>query len=131
MSKLFYDDAADALGQTITNSERTFKECAQFLFPHLKPESAYARLKNCLNPERKDENLSFEQIIALCDFCKSYDALNFMCDELNHERPKERNPADELVELQRDFVKTGKRMEQIAGRIEQLMVTQPALRAAS
>ncbi len=128
MSKLFYDDSADALAQTITNSEKTFKECAQFLFPHLKPESAYARLKNCLNPERKDENLSFEQIIALCDFCKSYDALNFMCDELNHERPKEKNPADEAAELQREFIKAAKLLDNITARQEQL--NQPRIKIA-
>lgn len=127
MSKLFYDDEFDALAQTITRSEKEFKQCAAFLFPHLKPESQYARLKACLNPE-KGERLTLGQIIALCDFCKTYDALYFMCDELSHERPKEKNPADERDELMRDFVKTGRHMEQIAARIEQL--AQPRIKVA-
>lgn len=125
--KLFFDDEFDALAQTIANSEKTFKECAAFLFPHLKHESAYARLKACLNAD-KAERLTFGQIIALCDFCKSYDALYFMCDELHHDRPKASNPADESAELMREFVATGKRMQQMAYRIEQL--SQPRVRVA-
>lgn len=121
MPKLFYDDEFDALAQTITNSDKSFKECAAFLFPHLKPESAYARLKACLNAD-KSERLTFGQIIALCDYCKTYDALNFMSDELNHERGKVKNPADEGAELQREFIKRAKDLEHIAARIEQLSV---------
>lgn len=127
MPKLFYDDEFDALAQTIANSDKPFKACAAFLFPHLKPESQYARLKACLNPE-KDERLTFGQIIALCDFCKTYDALHFMADELNHERGGIKNPADELAELQRDFVKGAKLLEHVAARIEQIV--QPRIKIA-
>jgi len=45
MTKLFYDDEFDALQQMIAGSERSFKECAAFLRPDLKPESAYAWLR--------------------------------------------------------------------------------------
>jgi len=48
--KLFYDDEFDALQQMIAASNRTFKDCALFLRPDLKPESAYAWLKACVNP---------------------------------------------------------------------------------
>lgn len=127
MSKLFYDDEFDALAQTIGNSKRSFKECAAFLFPHLKPESSYARLKACLNPE-KDERLTFGQIVALCDFCATYDAHYFMCDELKHERGGLKNPADEIATLQREFLKGAKGLEHIAARIEQL--AQPRIKVA-
>ena len=120
MPKLFYDDECDALAQTIANSERSFKECAAFLFPHLKPESQYARLKNCIRADKPDESLSFSQIIALCKFCSQADALHFMADELNHERPSPRAPEDEAKVLQQEFIAGVKRLEAIGAKLERL-----------
>ncbi len=117
--KLFYDDEFDALAQTIANSEKNFKECAALLFPHLKPESQYARLKNCLNPER-DERLTLGQIIAMCRFCGSYDALYFMADELQHSRPEMKRPEDEKAALQREFIESVKHLDRLGTRIEWL-----------
>lgn len=125
--KLFYDDEYDALAQTISNSEREFKQVAAYLFPHLKAESQYARLKACLNPE-KDERLTFGQIVAMCRFCERYDALFFMADELDHERPAQKKPGDEMAVLQREFIASVQHQKQIADRIERL--TEPKLRSA-
>ena len=97
-NKLFYEDEFDALNQMIIHSIKTSKEVSCFLFPHLKPESAYARLKACLNPE-KDERLTFGQIIAAMNFCQSYDPLMFACDESLHARPDRRQVKDEEVRL--------------------------------
>lgn len=84
--KLFYDDEYDAFAQMVANSDKSAKELAVYLFPHLKPESAYARLKACLNPE-KDERLTFGQIIAAMRFCGQFDPLYYACDETLHSRP--------------------------------------------
>ena len=123
--KLFYDDEFDALAQTIANSGKSFKECAAFLFPHLKPESQYARLKACLNSD-KDERLTFGQIIALCRFCDCYDALQFMSDELNHDRPRKREPEDERARLQREYVDAVLMLKRISERMERLPVMRVA-----
>ena len=96
--KLFYEDEFEALQLMISSSERSFKEVASYLFPHLKPESAYARLKACLNPE-KDERLTFGQIIAAMKFCGRFDPLMFACDETLHARPDRKAPEDEEVRL--------------------------------
>ncbi len=53
-----YDDEYDALNRMVANSSKSAKDLAVYLFPHLKMDSAYARLKACLNPE-KDDKLSF------------------------------------------------------------------------
>lgn len=120
MTKLFYDDENDAVAQTIANSQtRSFKECAAFLFPHLKPESQYARLKNCVRSDKPDEKLSFGQIIALCKFCDSYDALHFMSDELDHDRPVKRAPEDELTSLLRRYLAIKQEESQLEPRIEE------------
>ena len=97
-NKLFYDDEFDALQEMVRASGKSKKELAAYLFPHLKPESAYARLAACLNPE-KDERLSFGQIIAAMKFCGCYDPLMFACDETLHGRPDRRAPEDEAVKL--------------------------------
>lgn len=96
--KLFYEDEFEALQLMISGSERSFKEVASYLFPHLKPESAYARLKACLNPE-KDERLTFGQILAAMKFCERFDPLVFACDETLHARPDRKAPEDEQVRL--------------------------------
>lgn len=119
MSKLFYDDENDAVAQMIANSPRTFKECAAFLFPHLKPESQYARLKNCVRSDKPDEKLSFGQIIALGKYCEAYDALYFMADELEHDRPVKRAPEDELTKLLREYLDCEHRRTQLQPKIEE------------
>ena len=96
--KLFFEDEYEALNLMISNSEKSAKELAVFLFPHLKVDSAYARLKSCLNPER-DERLTFGQIIAAMRFCESYEPLMYACDETQHARPDRRAPEDEEVRL--------------------------------
>lgn len=96
--KLFYEDEFEALQLMISGSERSFNEVASYLFPHLKPESAYARLKACLNPE-KDERLTFGQILAAMKFCERFDPLMFACDETLHARPDRKAPEDEQVRL--------------------------------
>jgi len=96
--KLWYEDEYEALQMMISSSGRSVKEVAAFLFPERKPESAYARLKACLNPE-KDERLTFGQIIAAMKFCERFDPLMYACDETLHARPDRKAPADEEVRL--------------------------------
>ncbi len=127
MAKLFYDDEFDALAQTISNSEREFKQVAAFLFPHLKAESQYARLKNCLNP-KTDERLTLGQIVAMCRFCDRYDALYFMCDELHHGRPDPIEPEDELAKLQREYIQAVKLLASLTPKIEQAQTKLAAVR---
>ena len=97
-NKLFYDDEYEALNLMVSNSGKSAKELAVFLFPHLKMDSAYARLKSCLNPE-KDERLTFGQIIAAMNFCQRFDPIAFACDETNHQRPAPKAPHEDEVRL--------------------------------
>jgi len=97
-SNLFFEDEFEALNLMVSNSEKSAKELAGYLFPHLKLDSAYARLKACLNPE-KDERLTFGQIIAAMRFCECYEPLMYACDETQHARPDRRAPEDEKVRL--------------------------------
>lgn len=96
--KLFYDDEFDAIATAIGNSGKPFKLVAAHLFPDMKPESAYARLKECCSPTG-DQRLTFGQVVRLMRFCEAYDPLMYGCDETLHARPPRKDPSDELVNL--------------------------------
>ena len=96
--KLFYDDEFDAIATAIGNSGKPFKLVAAHIFPDMKPESAYARLKECCSPIG-DQRLTFGQVVRLMQYCESYDPLLYVCDETLHARPDRKAPQDELVNL--------------------------------
>ncbi len=96
--KLFYDDEFDAIARAIGESGKPFKHVAAHMWPDMKPESAYARLKECCSPVG-DQRLSFGQVIRLMAYCEQYDPLMYACDETLHVRPDRKAPADEAVAL--------------------------------
>jgi hypothetical protein len=96
--KLFYDDEFDAIATAIGNSGKPFKIVAAHMFPDLKPESAYAKLKACCSPTG-GERLTFGQVIRLMAFCEQYDPLLHACDETLHARPDRKAPEDEAIKL--------------------------------
>jgi hypothetical protein len=96
--KLFYDDEFDAIQHAISDSGKDFKAVAAHIFPDMKPESAYARLKTCCNPTG-DQRLTFGQVIRLMRFCECYDPLMHACDETLHARPDRKAPEDEETKL--------------------------------
>lgn len=95
---LWYDTPEDSISDAIKDSGKTFKEVANVLWPSLKMDTAYARLKACLNPD-KDEKLSFAEIILICKITGHFDPIFHACDELSLHRPVVKAPADEQAEL--------------------------------
>lgn len=96
--KLFYDDEFDAITTAIGQSGKDFKLVAGFMFPDMKPESAYARLKACCSPTG-DQRLTFGQVVRLMNFLGIYDPLMYACDETLHARPDRKAPNDDKVRL--------------------------------
>lgn len=97
MSRLFYDDEFAAIREVI-ESGKGYKKSAEHLWPSMKPESAYARLKACTT-EAGDQRLKFGEIITLMVFNERFDALHYLCDECLHSRPLPKTPADEEAKL--------------------------------
>lgn len=97
-NKLWYEDEYESLSLMISNSGKPFGDVAVHIYPGKKYETAYARLKNCLNPE-KDERLTFGEIIRAMKFCECYEPLMFACDETLHARPDRKAGKDEEVRL--------------------------------
>jgi hypothetical protein len=118
-NKLFYDDEYEALALMVSSCAKGAKAVACYLFPHLKPESAYARLKSCLNPE-KDERLTFGQIIAAMKFCESYEPLLFACDETMHSRPLRVTPEDHMAALQRELIASVKEASRLFQKVDSM-----------
>ena len=96
--KTLYDDEYDAIATAIGDSGKPFKLVAAHMFPDMKAESAYARLKDCCNPTGT-QRLSFGQVLRLMAFCGRYDPLHYACDETLHARPDRKAPEDHAARL--------------------------------
>ncbi|GAB2531997.1 hypothetical protein [Simplicispira piscis] len=117
--KLFYDDEFDAIATAIGNSGKAFKDVATHMFPDMKVESAYARLKACCNPTG-DQRLTFGQVLRLMAFCECYDPLYHACDDTLHARPDRKAPEDEAVKLAEVMNSAAQTMERAMRAMEQL-----------
>lgn len=117
--KLFYDDEFDAIATAIGDSGKPFKDVANYMFPDMKVESAYARLKDCCNPTGT-QRLSFGQVLRLMAFCECYDPLMHACDETLHARPDRKAPEDEAVKLVEVINGAANTMERAMRAMEQL-----------
>jgi hypothetical protein len=117
--KLFYDDEFDAIQTAIGDSGKPFKDVAQFMFPDMKAESAYARLKACCSTTG-DQRLTFGQVIRLMVFCEAYDPLLHACDETLHARPDRKAPEDEAIKLMEVISGAANTMERAMRAVEQL-----------
>lgn len=117
--KLFYDDEFDAIAQAISDSGKEFKTVAAHIFPDMKPESAYAKLKKCVHPDA-DERLTFGQVIRLMKFCEAFDPLMHACDETLHARPDRKAPEDEEAKLSGVIQHAADTMERAMKAIERI-----------
>lgn len=117
--KLFYDDEFDAIATAIGQSGKPFKLVAAHIFPDMKPESAYARLKECCSPTG-DQRLTYGQVIRLMNFCEAYDPLMHACDETLHARPDRKAPDDEAVKLVEVIASAASTMERAMKAMEHL-----------
>ncbi|RDH86387.1 MAG: hypothetical protein DIZ78_09465 [endosymbiont of Escarpia spicata] len=96
--QFWYDSAEEAVNAAILKSGKKPKAVAVELWPHMKMDSAYARLKNSLRDD-KDEKLTLDEIIHICRVTASYDPLYYMAEELSHSRPQFRAPNDQEADL--------------------------------
>lgn len=119
MARLFYDDELLAVEAAILDSGKSHKEVAMHLWPARKPETAYARLKSCLSPDR-DDHLTLGEIVAICKFCDRFDPLYFMADELSHGRPAQITKETELARLLRVWDESRREQAKLEPRIAAL-----------
>jgi len=120
-ARLFYEDSKDALSCALAESRRAPKAVALEMRPELKADSAKAWLHNCLDLD-KNEKFSIDQLIQFINLTKRSDGSNalleFFCDESGHERPKIKNPEDEIAQLQRAFIQSVEDQKKLVERIQ-------------
>lgn len=120
MVQLFYEDERDAVRAMISASGKTLKECANHLWPHMKPDTAQAKLRSQLNGNDDGEQLKFAEVIELMRYCKSPDALYYVCDETSHARPAAIVRDDKRAELVAVLKDTGIVMRQALEQLNRL-----------
>ena len=119
-SELFYETANDALGACI-QAAGGFKRVAGLLWPSLKPDSAYARLKACLD-DGKAEKLTADEIFAIAKMAREkgcHAFAQFAGSELDYEF-KPITPEDQAAELQREFIAATNTLRAIGDRLTRL-----------
>ena len=116
---LWYDTPEDAISDAIKDSGKSFKEIACELWPSLKMETAYARLKACLNTD-KDEKLSFAEIILICKRTGRFDPIFYACDECSLHRPTPKAHADEHAEILNAIQRQQAQLLQTMQRLERM-----------
>lgn len=118
MGRLFYDDEFQALRDVIEQGQGYMKT-AGHLWPGMKLDSAYAKLKACVN-EKGDQRLKFREHIAVMRFNETFDLLYFICDECMHARPAPKAPADEEAKLAQVIEAAGGTLERALAALQTL-----------
>lgn len=104
-TRLFCEDENDALDAAI-RCLGGYKHVGMTLWPHLKMETAYARLKAALNPS-KDEKLAFGEGVLIMRLAREkgcHTLMHYIADECLYEKPRPIEPEDKLAELERKFI---------------------------
>lgn len=124
-----FDTAEEATTAAISSSNKEFKEVAAALFPAMKPQSAYARLKESL--ARGDQKLSADDHIFIANFTEQYHYLHYVASRCHHSMPRPVAPNDELADLQRRFIAATEILARLAPKIDKAEQRVQQLRAAS
>lgn len=115
-----YEDEMDAIRDVVRAIGGT-KVAGHGLRPDFSPDAAGAWLKDCLNPERR-EKLAPSQVMRLLRLARDigYHApMQFIAAEIGY-AVTPTDPADEMAELQRQFIASVAAQKGIAERIERL-----------
>lgn len=118
--ELFYDTVYDAIHNAILACDG-FKVVSGVLWPAMKPSSAYARLKSCVDLH-KDEKLDLEEVIAIARLAKdrgNHALMQYLGSELGY-KVETVEPEDERAALQRDFINAVETVSKIQQRLAQV-----------
>lgn len=116
------DESEDDIWESVIIQIGGYKNVAMWLWPHLKQETAYARLKNCFRDD-KDERLSWEdrkRIMRRAHDAGCHDAMYRLCDDLLYERTRPANKQRVMGELKNQADLAITRLETLIERMERL-----------
>jgi hypothetical protein len=116
---LHHEDILDALATDIM-AAGGFKKVAAAIWPNMRMESAYARLKACMDAD-KDQKLSPEEVMSIKRMAREVDswaAVTFELRELHFEAPAPVEPEDQRARVQQEFVDAVAHLERLKRELE-------------
>lgn len=119
--ELFHEDWRDAL-KHVVKALGGFETVGVEMWPTWPRKKAGNWLSDCLNPDRSAK-LDLDDIEALIRMGREHGvhcALYHLCDQTKYQRPETVEPEDERARLQREFIESQKRMEQLLHKMGQL-----------
>jgi len=128
---LIHESIIDALREAI-NACGGNKKVGAVLYPDLPTDHAASRLRDCLNPDRR-EHLTPEQMVLIARLARAVEnhaVMNFLADDLGYLKPVPVEPEGQLSALQREFVEATKSLHHMASRIEAITATAAVRRVA-
>lgn len=110
----FYESPNDALIDAV-KVLGGYKVVGARLWPEEPPDRAGNKLRDCLNPERR-EKLSIEQALLILRWSREaghHDAMQYLCFDLGYEPTKPTHDDVAVAAMQREFVAAVERLQQI------------------
>jgi hypothetical protein len=122
MQTQLIDETEDDAWEATIRALGGHKKVSGWLWPHLKQETAYAKLKNCFR-EDKDEQLSWEDRKRILEAARSIGchlAMSRLCHDLLYAAPIPANIEREKQELRGQLNIATERFEALVTRLERL-----------
>ena len=114
-----YEDAYDALNQSIAETGRSRKEIAARVYPGRKIETAHSLFSRALSPENTDVHLTEEMIETIMDASRPDDYIFYLCDKYGFDRPA-RKPAALEADIRLNLQGMQKQMIELVKKIDKL-----------
>ncbi|GMG89644.1 hypothetical protein Cmtc_08640 [Cupriavidus sp. TKC] len=126
--KLFYESVYDALGEVV-RAAGGMKKVGAMLWPEKSADDAGARLKDCLNPDRR-EKLDPEQVAFLRRLGRQigcHALVNFEAHDAGYEQPKPVNSEEQARRLVDVIAQQQAQLQAAMNAFQQLAQQNPAI----
>lgn len=117
----FFEDVNDALREAI-RALGGYKKVGPKLFPDVLEDQAANRLRDCLNPDRRD-TLTPSRVLMILRMAREagfHGAMSFIAFDAGYEPPRPVVPEDQENELQRAFVDAVSTLETIQKQLQKV-----------
>ena len=117
MSSRSFDDAYDALNQSIAETGRPRKAIAAKIYPGRKLSTAEGLFSRMMTPENDDVHLTQEAVEAIMEETRPDDYIYYLCDKYGFERPP-RKPAALEAEIRLSLAGMQKQLVEMMAKLE-------------
>lgn len=118
---LHHESITDALREVIQAAGGA-KSVGALMFPTTPPDQAAGKIRDCLNPDRR-ERFTPDQVMMLLRLGRQsgcHSAMSFITHESGYGEPVPVEPEDEVARLQREYVEATKALLNMATRIDNM-----------